>query len=281
MKITDAELILKLKNMIQKERDLVSEVLRHLREVESRQLYLARGYSSMFAFCTGLLGYSEAEAHIRIQAMRLIKSLPTVERQIEEGSISLSVAAQAQSCFRRERVGENEKLEIVNELIGASTRQAERKLAARFPNKPRPEIEKPISEELTRIEFTATKQQLQKFHRLKGLLAHKNFEGRYDLLFEELADLALKKLDAPLLGAPQGQKQRTRYIPISTRKLVWRRAGDQCQYRDPSSGKRCDCKHALQIDHIQEFANGGSNELENLQLLCGAHNRWRSQAQGA
>lgn len=281
MKISDNELIIKLKSLVQNERDLITEVLRHLREVENRQLYLARGYSSMFAFCTGLLGYSDSEAHIRIQAMRLIKSLPSVEQQITEGSISLSVAAQAQSCFRREKVGASEKLEIVTELLGSSTRQAERKLAARFPQTPLPESERPISAKLTRIEFTVNELQLAKFNRLKGILAHKNFQGRYDLLFEELADLALKKHDAPILGAPQVQKQHTRYIPVSTRKMVWARADGQCQYRDLASGKRCESTHALQIDHIQEFANGGTSDPANLQLLCGAHNRWRSQARGA
>ncbi len=281
MKCTDVELILKLKNIVQQERDLITEVLRLLREVENRQLYLARGYSSMFAFCTGLLGYSESEAHIRIQAMRLIKVMPTVERQIESGEISLSVAAQAQSCFRREKLSGTEKVKIVNDLLGTSTREAERKLAARFPSKPRLEVEKPVSADLTRIEFTATKQQLEKFHRLKGIFAHKNFGGRYDLLFEELADLALKKFDAPVLGAPQVQKQRTRYVSIHSRRFVWKRAGSQCQYQDPVSGRRCESKHGLQIDHIHEFANGGSNEPENLQLLCGAHNRWRSQVRGA
>ena len=114
--LTDSELILKLQDLVARERDLVAEVLRHLREVEQRGLYLTRGHSSMFAFCTEGLGYSEAEAYIRIQAMRLMRAVPTLEQKIESGEISLSVAAKAQSCFRRENVSVERKSEIVEQL---------------------------------------------------------------------------------------------------------------------------------------------------------------------
>jgi hypothetical protein len=41
----------------------VIEVIEYLKEIETRELHLARGFSSMFAFATEFLGYSEAEAH--------------------------------------------------------------------------------------------------------------------------------------------------------------------------------------------------------------------------
>jgi hypothetical protein len=31
----------------------------------------------------------------------------------------------------------------------------------------------------------------------------------------------------------------------------------------------------VQMDHIHEFSKGGSNAAENLQWLCGFHNRYR------
>lgn len=36
---------------------------------------------------------------------------------------------------------------------------------------------------------------MDKLEKLKGLLAHKNFSGSYEVLFEELADIAIKVLD--------------------------------------------------------------------------------------
>jgi len=87
-------LILDLKDLVSRERQLLTEVLHHLREVEIRHLYLERGYSSLWAFATEELGYSESAAQRRIQAMRLLKEIPEVEEKIESGRLSLSVASQ-------------------------------------------------------------------------------------------------------------------------------------------------------------------------------------------
>lgn len=274
--MSDNELLTKLQELVKQERDLIAEVLRHLREVEERRLYLARGYPSMFAFCTQVLNYSEGEAHVRIQAMRLIRTLPAVEGKIERGELSLSVAALAQGCFRRQKLATEVQSEIVRELSDLSTRAAERHLAARFPqNKPR-EAESPLSATLTRISFAATTEQLAKFRRLKALFAHTNFDGRYDRLFETLADMALKELDTSVTEAPQVPARRTRYIPPRTRRFVMQRASEQCEFVDALTGKRCEGRHGLQIDHIVEFRNGGGNEVTNLRALCGAHNRGRN-----
>lgn len=44
MKLVDSELVQKLRELVRNERELVAEVLRHLREVEKRKLYtLPRG----------------------------------------------------------------------------------------------------------------------------------------------------------------------------------------------------------------------------------------------
>jgi hypothetical protein len=274
--LNDSELILKLKDLVARERDLIAEVLRHLREVEERRLYLTRGHSSMFAFCTEALGYSEAEAHIRIQAMRLMRSVPALETKIETGAISLSVAAKAQSCFRRENVSALQKREILEQLTGCSTREAERQLAGFFPQSAPAEKEKPLSKDLTRIEFTATSEQLAKFHKLKNLLAHQNFEGRYDLLFEKLADMALTQLEPKSLRARDVQNRHSRYIPRARRLRIREKAQGQCQYIDEVTGRRCSSQHGLQIDHILEHSKGGLNAEENLRLLCGAHNRHRN-----
>lgn len=161
--------------------------------------------------------------------------------------------------------------------MGKSTRQAERELAGRFPNQGKPEVQRAVTGEQTRLEFTISNTCLEKLNRLKERMAHKNFAGRLDLLFENLVDLALKKYDshtdARVLSARKVIRTRTRYIAATVRREVWRRADGQCQYQH--QGHRCSSRYGLQIDHITEYCNGGSNDIENLQLLCGAHNRWR------
>ncbi len=48
-----------------------------------------------------------------------------------------------------------------------------------------------------------------------------------------------------------------------------------CQYKDPVTGKTCQSNWFLQIDHRQPLWAGGTHTPENLQILCGAHNRMK------
>jgi 5-methylcytosine-specific restriction endonuclease McrA len=59
-------------------------------------------------------------------------------------------------------------------------------------------------------------------------------------------------------------------------RMIWKRANACCEHTDPKSKNRCSSKFALETDHIIAAALGGSNDLENLQLLCRAHNSRRS-----
>lgn len=75
-KLSDRDLLGEVRSLVSREKEIVVEVIEYLKEIELRKLHLARGYSSMFAFATEFLNYSEAEAHIRIQASRLTQALP-------------------------------------------------------------------------------------------------------------------------------------------------------------------------------------------------------------
>ena len=71
-------------------------------------------------------------------------------------------------------------------------------------------------------------------------------------------------------------KPPTRHIPRTTRKAVFDRDGHRCTYV-AADGTRCTATHDLQVDHVQPFALGGTNEPDNLRVLCGAHNRRRAE----
>jgi hypothetical protein len=197
--------IAQLKQAISKERESTLAVLHLLKEVELDRHYLATGYPSLFEFATTELGYS-AGAHRRIQSMRLLKSIPAIAAQIESGGLSLCTAAKAQSFFKKEdlrrrdsgeeRLSIQTKKEVVDSLIGTSIRECERKLVELSPEAALPrECARPMSSDKTLIQFVADAELMEKLERLKGLLAHRNFDGRYDMLFHSLADLALRKLD--------------------------------------------------------------------------------------
>ncbi len=204
-------LLSELKVLVSKEREVTAQILHYFREVESRKLHLESGYPSLFEFAVKELGYSAGSAHRRISAMSLLKVLPEIEEQIQSGELSLSVAAQAQSFFREEgrsrTVSVEEKKETVASLMGLSTRECERKLAAISPLAALPrERERVVTEDLTQIQFLADRELMEKLEKLKGLLAHRNFDGGYRKLFHALADMALKKL-VPVAkqGAAKGE----------------------------------------------------------------------------
>jgi len=69
----------------------------------------------------------------------------------------------------------------------------------------------------------------------------------------------------------------SRAIPASTRRLIWKRDHAQCQYIDKITNKKCESKHAIQIDHIHPYSLGGSHHESNLRLLCRNHNQWRTR----
>ncbi len=214
----DSALLLELKSLVSREREVTTEILHYLREVESRKLHLERGYPSLFEFTVRELGYSEGSAHRRILAMRLLKALPELEPKIRSGELTLTTAARAQGFFKEEakrrNVSREEKKATVESLFNRSTRECERTLATISPASALPkEKERVVSEEFTQIQFLADRELLSKLERLKGLLAHRNFEGSYAVLFQQLADLALKKLDPVRTQGAKNAVMPSRSVP--------------------------------------------------------------------
>ena len=58
-----------------------------------------------------------------------------------------------------------------------------------------------------------------------------------------------------------------RYIPAKIKRQVWNRDHGCCTYPG------CSSKYFLEYDHIQPVSLKGTSTLENLRLLCRAHNQ--------
>ncbi len=87
--IPDRELIARLEQLRRDERDTSVDILHHLNEIERRSLHLRLGYSSLFAYCTGHLRYSESAAARRVQAARCLRRFPRVSALLQSGEINL------------------------------------------------------------------------------------------------------------------------------------------------------------------------------------------------
>ena len=102
-KLSNRELLCQTKLLAQKERSLHIQVLRHLREIESRRLYFSEGYASLFDYAVRGLGYSKGAAFRRINAMRLCRAEPEVEAKLKSGRLSLCAASQLQNFFEKKK----------------------------------------------------------------------------------------------------------------------------------------------------------------------------------
>ena len=69
---------------------------------------------------------------------------------------------------------------------------------------------------------------------------------------------------------------RVRHISADVRAAVYQRDGGVCTFIR-EDGQRCGCRHALQYDHIVAIADGGASTVENLRLLCPAHNQLEAE----
>lgn len=66
-------------------------------------------------------------------------------------------------------------------------------------------------------------------------------------------------------------KPGSRHVPIDVQRAVWERDDSRCAFAD-SRGRRCAERRFLTMEHRTPFALGGPPTLENLCLLCSAHN---------
>jgi len=322
--VSNDHLISQLKSLVLREREMLLEILKYLREVEARQLHLKLGYPSLHAFMTQHLAYSEGAAGRRILAMRLMKSLPEVAPKIQKGELSLSVASQVQGFIQREEKQRKitkheplkplEKLNLLTQLQGTSSRECERRLVQLAPETGLPnEKTRPLSEEKSLIQFVAGRELIQKLEKLKSLTSHSNPEGKYELLFSKLADLALDRLDperrakrredrerrwkakeklsppapesenkarkngqsSPSNATPTLERRRSRYIPQRIKDEIQQRDGGRCQYQNPKTGRKCRSTYQLELDHRYPFSLGGEHSEKNLRLYCRRHNQFR------
>ena len=288
--LSDDNLLTETKVMATTEREATLTVLKYLREVERRKLFLRRGFSSLFDYVVKELHYSEGSAQRRIASMRLMNAIPAIQKKIEDGVLPLSTLSQAQTFFRQEAITSPvQKMEVLERLEGKTSREVEKLLVCEStsPEKLIREKVRPLSESHHHLSLTISSDLLDKLTELKSLLAHRNPSMDTAKLLEILTEesLAKHRIKAPKLPpAPAAEaknklavtgavQKRSRNIPANIKRRIWVRDDGKCTYKDPMTGRSCESKHFLQVDHKVPFAAGGDASEENLRLLCFAHNQ--------
>ena len=118
--ISDKALLCGIGKLSERERKTVLSILLHLIEIERRRLFLSRGYSSLFVFCTGQLGYCESTASRRIRAARCVRDFPAVYRLLASGRVALSNVVRISGVLNAENAEE-----LLSEIEGRSAREVD------------------------------------------------------------------------------------------------------------------------------------------------------------
>ncbi len=321
-RLKNQEIIYRVIGLIQKQRDCRCLLINHLVEFDRRQLHIALGYSGLFSYLAQRHKFSESSAYRYTQAVRVVKSFPTVIDDLKIGTISLSNL----SIVSKQLLGKNltfpEKVDLLNRLKGVTKKEVEKIMAPKVKNLPRERVqtlvfhdqkeekenkfegkptpkavqktpaEKPSKKVFKKLSFTVKESTYQKLERAKELLSTKYPKGALTSeIFEEALELLLEK-KCPLRKEKRREKkpvkkitsqkttkkvsQNRKYLPAKVKREVFQRSNYSCTYQS-EDGKVCGSKHNLHIDHRKPTALGGSDEIENLRILCGVHNLYEAK----
>jgi hypothetical protein len=186
--------IIRKDDLIRKE---TTELLYYLAELEKRRLYFRQGCKSLFEFCVKVLKCSDGQAWRRVNAARALVALPEIREKVDSGELSLTTLSQAQSLFKREPRGREEKLEILGRLENTSSREAEKILVAESKS-PKAQVRegiRPVTQEISEIRIAADHELLADLERLKEIWSHSVPDGNMGEIFKRMARFCLEKLD--------------------------------------------------------------------------------------
>lgn len=295
--LTNLTLDENLQELIVSEREILTEIIAYIREVDCRKMFLSFGYPSLFEYLTRRMGYSNASAQRRINAARLTNEVPEVLSHLESGEINLSQISVVTQAIRQ--AGKNShkvdiaiKENLINTIAGKDLKQTEiivsKTLNLHVQEGAKAKHQK---DESVRFELTLTKEQWKKLNQTRDILSNSLPNGsNWNNLIECLCDgviskkdkEALKKTRTPKTSRPKStesdlnirQNQKTsdrKAIPKSIQREVFAR-DKCCQFQSKIVGHKCSTTWNLTLDHIQPVWAGGKNSADNLRVLCASHN---------
>lgn len=306
-RLSNAALFASLERLARSERRNLPEILGHLAELSGRGAE-PPGFSSLFAYCTRALHWSEGETAKRIQVARAASRFPVLYLRLWKGQLTLSGAALLAPHLTRDNhrslikrtlylptrdieglvagiAPRPEKAERIRTLGAAALAPVPPTLGLPFSNASPSGQERgaapaapPAPTVPSRVEFTFTVDEslAKDVEDARALLRNKYPFCRLEDLFREAVRSLLDRLDPARRPAPKerpgARKAGRRRVPPALRAFVWKRDKGRCAYV-ASDGTRCTARAFLEFDHIRPFALGGpSDDAQNLRLLCRSHN---------
>ena len=258
--LSDTELLQSTRLHLERAHVLDAELLELLGEIDVRRLYAEQAFPSMFAFCTGELGFSEDVACNRIAVARLARRFPRVLDFVRAGRIHLTglrlldahltaenledVLASASGKSRRDieelvarlspqpfvppsirRLPER-TAPVVEASLPLPLATADRSVAEVQPAPPvtrKPEV-RPLSAETYKVEFTADRALKAKLEKAEELMRHRVGKGNLVAVIDRALDLLIEEVTKERFGV--GRKPRSTPAEAEQREVVTRHIPD-------------------------------------------------------
>ncbi len=213
--LSNETLNLNLKSLVKSERELLSEILWLIAEVDKRKLYLKLAYPSLFEYLTKELGYSFGSAQRRIDAARLMQDVPDLNHKLESGVLNLAQVSVLQKSLREKtkqtgmKITPVEKQNLMNAIEGKSIDQTQSLIAQSLEIQVKTAAKTLVqSDESVRLEVTLSKEQWEKLKQARELLSNSLPNGSWDQMLEYISDQVIKQKTKPKSKSkPQAEQE--------------------------------------------------------------------------
>ena len=273
--MTNQEISEKFSSLVKTERKITLEILHLINLVEDRKLHLERGFGSLHDWLIREHKYSETSANRRIQAARLLRSVPEVSEKINSGIVNLSTLAKTQSIIRSQeritgkQVSLREKEAAIGKIENQTQLNAEQSLIALFPetaSQVRQDRVTVIDENTQRLGVNLSNEAIADLKRAKETLSHTVPSGQSADVIAHVLREFVKRMD------PLKKKNSPAVAHRAIRRNVIQQAKGGCTFKDRKTNRTCGSRYQIEIDHIIPKALGGDDSPENLRALCRKHN---------
>lgn len=314
--LSDQQLLEETLRLSTQERAATARLIGALAELDARRLYLALGYSSLFAYCTRRLHFSEHAALNRIEAARAARAFPIIVERIAEAALSLT----AIRLLRPVLTHDNHR-DVLDSARHKTTKEVELLVATLQPKPPVPSairklpaiepglapeapaahsaltpspapqapsppsrrpLVKPLSAESYRLQITMSRDTHDKLRKAQALMRHRVPNGDPAEIFDRALDALLRDVEKTKCAHVDRPRQtrpggnNSRHIPSQVKREVWKRDGARCVF-ESADGRRCGETSFLEYHHVVPYARGGTTFVDNLELRCRAHNAYEAE----
>jgi hypothetical protein len=285
MNFSDEEVSEGIRKCVSAEVESVVSFLQFLIEVERRELFLHQGAYDLQDFCVRLLGLSEGTARKRVWVSRAVARFPLILEYLSERKLHLT----AVSLLVTHLTEENHS-SLLMAAVGKTENEIKWMLAKLFPKKLPPDWDLngrekliPLDGERAKFLLVVDREFIEKLNRSKEVHKHEFPDGNALGILKNALTKDLHAHD-PSERAKRARTRTQTHKAKPSRKVLcgikYRKreeAGHQCSYVSPL-GIRCTQRAGLELDHQFPWAMGGpSDDENNIELLCMAHNRWKGR----